>query len=207
MSHQRVSIVLAAVVAALVVAPATLWASDRFQDVPADSTFHDEINILADAGVTQGCEVDRYCPGQDVTRAQMAAFLTRLGALGDGMEPVVDAATVQGLQVHADQVTVRIENAEGNDEECVPQTSSLGADIEFPAYTVTYQLFAATESGGQIPSDVNVALRYTDEVPEPGRHLLCFSRVDGQTLPAGVYSLYRQETYDPDFEPEDQLTP
>lgn len=207
MLQPRASIVLAAIVAAALVAPATLWASDRFRDVPADSTFHDEINALADAGVTRGCDVDRYCPAEDVTRGQMAGFLTRLGALDEGMEPVVDAATVQGLQVLADQVTVRIENAEGNDEECIPQTSSLGADIDFPAYTVTYQLFAATDAGGQIPSDVNVALRYTDEVPEPGRHLLCFRRVDGQTLPAGVYSLYRQETYDPDWEPEDQLTP
>lgn len=201
--QRPITVVLAALVASLVVAPATLWASDRFSDVPADNTFHEEINLLAAAGVTQGCEVDRYCPGDGVTRQQMAGFLARLGALGDGMDPVVDAATVQGLQVFADQVHIGVENPEANNEECVPRESSLGADIDFPAYTVTYQLFAAPETDGQLPFDVNVSLRYTEEVPESGRHLICFSRVDGGTLQDGVYSLYRQETYDPDWEPEE----
>lgn len=202
---RRATIVIVALVTALLVAPGALWASHRFQDVPSDNPFHDEISALADAGVTQGCDVDRFCPSEEVTRQQMAAFLARLGALQDGMEPVANAATVQGLQVFADQVTVRVENPEGNEEECVTVTSSLGEDLEFPAYTVTYQLFAAPETGGQFPFDVNVSLRYTEEVPESGRHLLCFSRIDGQTLQDGVYSLYRQETYDPDWEPEDPL--
>lgn len=201
--RSRISVLIAVLVTALVAAPAALWASDRFQDVPPDNPFHDEINALAEAGVTQGCETDRYCPGDLLTRQQMAGFLARLGALQEGMEPVVDAAKVQGLQVFADQVHIGVENPEANDEECVPQESSLGADIDFPAYTVTYQLFAAPETDGQLPLDVNVSLRYTEEVPESGRHLVCFSRVDGGTLQGGVYSLYRQETYDPDWEPEE----
>ena len=47
--------------------------------------FHsDSINALASAGITSGCATDplRYCPGKDVTRAQMASFLSR--ARGDG---------------------------------------------------------------------------------------------------------------------------
>lgn len=201
--RRQLPVILAVLVAALLVAPATLWASDRFSDVPDDNTFHDEINLLAEAGVTEGCDVDRYCPGDGVTRQQMAGFLSRLGALGEGMEPVVDAATVQGSQVFADQVHLGVENPERNAEECVPQESSLGPDIDFPAYTVTYQLFAAPEKNGQLPFHVNVSLRYTEEVPESGRHLVCFRRVDGGTLEDGVYSLYRQETYDPDWEPEE----
>jgi hypothetical protein len=35
------------------------------------------INLVAQAGVTTGCGVDRYCPDGLVTRAQMAAFLHR----------------------------------------------------------------------------------------------------------------------------------
>jgi S-layer homology domain len=51
-----------------------------FDDVPASSTFHDDIAKLATAGITKGCNPPantRFCPGQDVSRGQMAAFLHR----------------------------------------------------------------------------------------------------------------------------------
>ena len=35
------------------------------------------IAALAAAGITTGCEADQFCPGDPVTRAQMAAFLFR----------------------------------------------------------------------------------------------------------------------------------
>jgi hypothetical protein len=44
------------------------------------SVFEADIEALAAAGVTTGCNPpanDRFCPGQPVTRAQMAAFLNR----------------------------------------------------------------------------------------------------------------------------------
>jgi glucose/arabinose dehydrogenase len=44
------------------------------------STFEADINKLATAGVTAGCnppDNDRYCPEKQVTRGQMAAFLVR----------------------------------------------------------------------------------------------------------------------------------
>jgi hypothetical protein len=53
-----------------------------------DSVFVDEIERLAAAGVTRGCNPpvhDRFCPDDIVTRGQMAAFLVRaLGLVGDG---------------------------------------------------------------------------------------------------------------------------
>ena len=59
---------------------------DSFGD--DDGTTHeDNINRLADAGITQGCNPpanDRYCPDQVVTRAQMATFLARALALKGG---------------------------------------------------------------------------------------------------------------------------
>ena len=51
-----------------------------FVDVPSTHRFLTEIEWLADAGITRGCnppENDRYCPDDSVTRAQMAAFLAR----------------------------------------------------------------------------------------------------------------------------------
>ena len=37
----------------------------------------DNVNALAAAGITAGCEAFRYCPDKPVTRAQMATFLVR----------------------------------------------------------------------------------------------------------------------------------
>ena len=45
-----------------------------------ESVFEDDINRLAEAGITKGCnppENDRYCVDRDVSRGQMAAFLVR----------------------------------------------------------------------------------------------------------------------------------
>jgi hypothetical protein len=52
---------------------------DRFDDVE-DSGFEAEIEALAEAGVTLGCNPptnSNFCPDDPVTRAQMAAFLRR----------------------------------------------------------------------------------------------------------------------------------
>jgi hypothetical protein len=43
----------------------------------AGSVFAGDINRLAKAGITSGCTPRRFCPGDDVTRGQMAAFIVR----------------------------------------------------------------------------------------------------------------------------------
>jgi hypothetical protein len=53
-----------------------------FTDVPTGSTFANDIGKLATAGITKGCNPPantRFCPKDDVTRQQMAAFLDRAG--------------------------------------------------------------------------------------------------------------------------------
>jgi hypothetical protein len=54
-------------------------AGQRFNDVPPENVFYDFIDRMAVRGITQGCNPDHtlYCPGDNVTRAQMAAFLVR----------------------------------------------------------------------------------------------------------------------------------
>jgi hypothetical protein len=52
---------------------------DLFTD-DDDSIFESDIDKLATAGVTLGCNPpvnDMFCPGKAVTRGQMAAFLHR----------------------------------------------------------------------------------------------------------------------------------
>ena len=89
----RTMVAIAAVTAMLVV-PTTVWAIDRFTDVPDTNVFHDDISWLADNGVTLGCNPPantEFCPSDNVTREQMAAFMRRLAVNG-----VVDAATLAG---------------------------------------------------------------------------------------------------------------
>lgn len=54
-------------------------APDRFTD-DESSPHESDINALAAAGITGGCTATHFCPGDPVTRAQMASFLVR--ALG-----------------------------------------------------------------------------------------------------------------------------
>ncbi len=61
-----------------------------FADVPADHVFADDIDRLAAARITAGCDRDpaRYCPRRNVTRGEMATFLARAIGLVYPAEPV-----------------------------------------------------------------------------------------------------------------------
>jgi hypothetical protein len=53
---------------------------NTFADVAPGSTFEDSIAKLATAGITKGCNPPantNFCPSDNVTRGQMAAFLRR----------------------------------------------------------------------------------------------------------------------------------
>jgi hypothetical protein len=90
---------LAVVIVALtmVILPLGVFALHQFGDVPDSNTYHNDIDAIADAGVTTGCGGGNYCPSAFVTREQMAAFMNRLGALGPGKVPVVNADKVDGF--------------------------------------------------------------------------------------------------------------
>jgi hypothetical protein len=77
--------------------PAGVFAGTQtFTDVPPSHQFFNAIEEVAAAGVTSGCgDGTKYCPSGLVTRGQMAAFMSRLGALGSGRPPVVNAKTSQ----------------------------------------------------------------------------------------------------------------
>ena len=84
-----------ALVVVMALLPATLGASDRFDDVPAGAYFHGDASAIADAGITRGCfDTQHFCPDDTVTRGQMAAFLARTAGLG-GNPPVANALTAQ----------------------------------------------------------------------------------------------------------------
>ena len=60
----------------------------RFNDVDAVSFHAPFIERMAELGVTRGCgDGSGFCPDRTVTRAQMAAFLSRAYNLQDGPDP------------------------------------------------------------------------------------------------------------------------
>ncbi len=53
-----------------------------FNDVPPADPFFDAISVLRENGIAQPCNGANYCPGDVMTRSEMAAFLIR-GLLGE----------------------------------------------------------------------------------------------------------------------------
>lgn len=58
-----------------------------FGDI-AGNVHEDDINILADIGVTEGVTADRYVPGDLVPRDQMASFIVRAAEFAYSGDPV-----------------------------------------------------------------------------------------------------------------------
>ena len=87
-SRRKLRLMLAMAVAVAVLAPvAVIAAGGTFVDDDS-SIFEGNIEWLVANGITSGCGPDTYCPEDNVTRGQMAAFMQRLAT-----KKVVDAAT------------------------------------------------------------------------------------------------------------------
>lgn len=52
-------------------------ATATFNDVPTSDPFFQFVEALAASGITSGCGGGNYCPGDPLTRGQMAVFLAR----------------------------------------------------------------------------------------------------------------------------------
>ena len=110
-----VLLLLTAVAVAVITALTTVAAvagSSYFNDVDPGATHEDGIAFMAESGVTEGCATPgAYCPDDDVTRAQMATFMHRLSGHADGVDPSVDAATLEGLTVSDIQAGIDVDDA------------------------------------------------------------------------------------------------
>ena len=90
---RRISLILAAVM--LVGIPVAAFAGSVYNDVDDNNIFIGDITWLKNSGVTLGCnppENDQFCPGQSVTRGQMATFLVRALDLPAGTATFDDTA-------------------------------------------------------------------------------------------------------------------
>jgi hypothetical protein len=89
----RTMTLIAASALVLMIPLAAHAATSLFTDVSDSSIFVDDINWMKTAGITNGCNSagTEYCPEENVTRQQMAAFMHRLAT-----KRVVDAGTLDG---------------------------------------------------------------------------------------------------------------
>ena len=77
-TRRRPLIALVAIVGLVIAFAGGAYATHRFSDVPTSAFYHADVSWLADAGITTGCAVGKFCPNESVSRGQMAAFLHRL---------------------------------------------------------------------------------------------------------------------------------
>jgi hypothetical protein len=94
---------IAAAVAVVIALPVAVIAAHSFDDVPDSNQFHDAIGWMQENGITVGCNPPantQYCPEDNVSRQQMAAFMFRLaqtqGSAGIGVTDPADTVTVSG---------------------------------------------------------------------------------------------------------------
>ncbi len=109
----------------------------RFRDVAAGSTFARDIERLAAAGITRGCNPpanDRFCPRDPVTREEMAAFIRRAERLPGAPEPFRDVASTDTFARDIGAIA-----AEGITRGCNPPVN----DRFCPRDVVTRQQMAA----------------------------------------------------------------
>jgi hypothetical protein len=98
-TRKRMVILLAVIALVAIALPAVAVAAGGAFVDDESSVFEADINWLSGAGVTAGCNPpinDRFCPNDNVTRGQMAAFMRRFaGFLGaeDGIVSHADVAS------------------------------------------------------------------------------------------------------------------
>jgi len=142
-NRRRLAIVLAT---AGLLSIATIALADHgFTDVPHGSTHEPGIEYVADAGITQGCTADEYCPDDPLTRAQMGTFLFRASGHDPATPPSVNAATLAGEGASAYTTTVTSVGLESNVGLSGATSNATAADVldlELPAgeYVITGQV-------------------------------------------------------------------
>jgi len=100
---RRRATTIAATLALIIAVPVAVIAAHSFDDVPDSNQFHESIAWMQENGITIGCNPPantQYCPEDNVSRQQMAAFMRRLaqtdGSTGIGVTDPADTVTVSG---------------------------------------------------------------------------------------------------------------
>ena len=100
---RRLTWTIAGTVAVVMAIPLAVVAAHSFNDVPDSNEFHGSIAWLKDNGVTVGCNPPantNFCPDDNVSREQMAAFMRRFaqtqGSTGANVNDATDTISTTG---------------------------------------------------------------------------------------------------------------
>lgn len=162
------------------------------------STFEDDINAIADAGITKGCNPPDntfYCPSRDVTRGEMAAFLRRALDLPPVILTIpIDGSTAMRCSKDGETCTLTVDLTAGRTYRVwegvfLVDPATSGEEAEFNSGNTTFTL---TANGSSVAltarsphTEGGVTTRYwTRQVGfEPGTHILVAQwRWDGQLI-------------------------
>jgi hypothetical protein len=151
-THHRTVRRLAVLTATLLVVGAgAAFAAVAFSDVPAGHPHRKGITYVADAGITVGCGAKTFCPGDTLTRGQMATFLHRASGNDAATPPSVNAATVDGLDAsELMPVSVHVTRGAGNAPviEAVHNLTTTPSIVQFAG---GYQLDLGIDVSGRFP--------------------------------------------------------
>lgn len=106
-SKKALKTLLVVAIAAMALAPVAASAVLQFIDVPQTDIFYEDIIWAAENDITKGCNPptnDMFCPEDNVTREQMAAFMRRLSTgnvVNARTAETADRATVADLATEA----------------------------------------------------------------------------------------------------------
>ncbi len=78
----------------VVAAPVVAAPCAGFTDVDSLNAFCPNVEWMRNRSITLGCTSSQYCPGDSVSRLQMAAFMNRLG---NALEPVLITQAQSGI--------------------------------------------------------------------------------------------------------------
>lgn len=153
-STRRIGVI--GVVLAVALVPALAFAShpDGFEDVPDSNVFHDDIEWMAETGVTKGCnppENTEYCPDRALIRGEEAAFFHRYdGYLRGSLEPRLLPENCEEGQVASYDGTAWVCSDPAGGEPVVPGlTAAVGDPVEVAA-GATDTVAVATCAEGQV---------------------------------------------------------
>ncbi|MGH9380323.1 MAG: SUMF1/EgtB/PvdO family nonheme iron enzyme [Thermoanaerobaculia bacterium] len=140
--------------------PACVSGQEMFTDVPATSPFCPWIEELARRGITTGCTATQYCPGNTVTRAQMAVFIVKAMEACPTLDPTDEMMRVGGVCIDKYEASIWDAPVGGNQITGVIPCAANGQDCDniyarsvagvHPRDNITwFQAQAALENSGK----------------------------------------------------------
>ena len=147
--RSRRPVLFVAIVAALAVPSVALAA--HFTDVDANDVHAPGIEYLADTGITLGCATnpDRFCPNDELTRAQMGSFLYRASGNDPNTPPSINAASIAEIELVEDDNAINGSAVNSASVSCPDGMMATGGGSQTTTPTGWLQAYSRPLSDGE----------------------------------------------------------